>query len=211
MMKGFFVTGTDTGVGKTYVSRLILELWSREIGASEVVGFKPVCCGGREDAEILQAAGNPGVDLDDINPVWLKSPAAPYAASLIENKPVSLVTIMATFQCLGSRHQRVLVEGAGGWEVPVSRESTMANLAMDMGLPVLIVVNNRLGALNHTILTVNAVKASGLECAGIVLNHVEAERDSASISNRALLEEILQVPILADIMHDESEIVLWDG
>ena len=100
----------------------------------------------------------------------------------------------------------VLVEGVGGWEVPIAPGYNVADLAADLGLPVLLVVNNRLGALNHSILTAKAITSRGLECAGIILNHVEDERDSASVSNRVVLEQELEVPILADILHGETEI-----
>ena len=101
---------------------------------------------------------------------------------------------------------QVLVEGIGGWEVPISKGYNLGDLAVDFGLPVLMVVDNRLGALNHSILTARAIAARGLECAGIFLNHVEEERDSASVSNRVILEQELGLPILADILHGETEL-----
>ena len=100
----------------------------------------------------------------------------------------------------------MLVEGIGGWEVPIATGYRVGDFAAELGLPVLLVVNNRLGALNHTILTAKAIAAAGLECAGILLNHVEDERDSASVSNRVILEQELEVPVLADILHGETAI-----
>jgi len=98
----------------------------------------------------------------------------------------------------------VLVEGAGGWEVPLRADVMLSDFARDLGWPVVVVVRNQLGALNHTILTVRAIQAAGLACAGLVINHPADERDPASISNRAVLEDVLDVPVLAEVMHGET-------
>lgn len=202
----YFITGTDTGAGKTYVTTLLLEALRAE--GRSAVGFKPISCGDREDAQALLAASTPAPQLgiDRINPVHLKMPAAPLAATMIEGKPVDLALIKDSYAELADEFDQVLVEGVGGWEVPIAPGYNVGDLAADLGLPVLLVVNNRLGALNHSILTVNAIAARGLECAGIILNHVGDERDSASVSNRVMLEQELGVPILADILHGETEI-----
>lgn len=199
-----FITGTDTDVGKTHVTRLLLD--ALKARGESAAGFKPISCGGRGDAEILAAASAPPLSLDEANPVALKAPASPMAAALIENKPVDVARILAAYEALAARYAHVLVEGAGGWEVPIRRDFTMADLAAAMGAPVAVVVRNQLGALNHTILTVRNLQARGLECAGIILNHVEEERDSASIANRAILEDVLSVPVVLDILHGETEI-----
>ena len=200
-----FVTGTGTGVGKTYVTRLLLGALAarRETAA----GFKPIACGDREDAETLFAASVPEPEsLDAINPVHFKSPAAPMAAALIENSSADLHAIRAAYQNLVDKYDHVLIEGAGGWEVPIVLGYHMSDLAADLGAPVLVVVDNKLGALNNTILTANALRDRGLELAGIVLNYVDEERDSASISNHALLEQILDPPVIIDLLHGETEI-----
>ncbi len=200
-----FITGTGTGVGKTFVTRLLLDAAAarRETAA----GFKPIACGDRDDAEILFSAScpEPG-SLDLVNPVHYKSPAAPMAAALIEKREVDTDAIEAAYRTLASSYQHLIVEGAGGWEVPVAAGRNMSDLAVGFGAPVLLVVDNKLGALNHTILTANAVRARGLELAGIVLNHVSDERDAASISNRTLLEQILDPPLVLELLHGETEI-----
>jgi len=202
----YFITGTDTGAGKTYVTALLLEA-ARAEGRS-TVGFKPISCGDREDAETLLAVSTPApqLNLDRINPVHLKTPAAPLAASMIEGKPVDLALIQNAYAELAGEFEQVLVEGVGGWEVPIAQGYHVGDLAKELGLPVLLVVDNRLGALNHTILTARAIASRGLECAGIILNHVGDERDSASVSNRVVLEQTLDIPILADILHGETAI-----
>ena len=204
MPQSYFITGTDTNVGKTYVTSLLVEALRRE--GVDAVGYKPFVCGERTDAYQLQQASGGTLDLDAINPIWFKSPASPYAASLLENRPVDLAAARQGFADLQSAHASVLVEGAGGWEVPLAEGQTLADFAQELQLPVILVVNNRLGALNHTLLTLRNIQGRGLPCAGVILNYVEEERDMASISNHAVLDAFLDVPILAEIMHGESEI-----
>lgn len=200
----YFITGTDTDAGKTYVTCLLLEALKRE--GKRAVGFKPFCCGDRMDAVHLHASSaGDELTLDEINPVWLKMPAAPYAAALMENRKLDFHQIRAALDSLSSRFETVLVEGAGGWEVPVAPGITVADFAQSLGLPVIIVVNNKLGALNHALLTVKNIASRGLICAGIILNYVKDERDPASISNRAVLAEFTDVPVLAEVMHGETE------
>lgn len=200
----YFITGTDTDAGKTYVTCLLLEALKRE--GKRAVGFKPFCCGDRMDAEHLLQAGAGGVSVDEVNPLWLKVPAAPYAAALMENRVIDFDSIRAAYDHLDARFETVLVEGAGGWEVPLAAGLTVGDYAQNLGVPVIVVVNNKLGALNHALLTVKNIQARGLECAGIILNYVRDERDPASISNRAVLASFSEVPVLAEVMHGETEI-----
>lgn len=200
----YFVTGTDTDAGKTYVTCLLLEALKRE--GKTAAGFKPFVCGGREDAVHLANASGDGLTVEEVNPVWFKVPAAPYAAALMENRAFDLNDVITAFNDLTELNDYVLVEGAGGWEVPLTGSATMADFAQRLALPVIVVVNNKLGCLNHTILTVRNIQARGLSCAGVILNHVKDERDAASISNRMVLEHFLDVPVLAEIMHGETEI-----
>ena len=193
-----FITGTDTGVGKTHVSARLLRAW-RELGA-DAVGMKPLCCGERDDAEMLSAASGGELPLDVINPVWLRPPTAPYTASVIEERAIDLVLIRARFAELRAAHEIVLVEGVGGWRVPILRDYFVSDLAAELALPVLLVAANRLGMLNHTLLTLESIRASGLVCAGILLNEPLplAADDPAAITNRAILEQLTDVPILAE-------------
>jgi dethiobiotin synthetase len=181
----YFITGTDTGAGKTFVTSLLLQALVAE--GRTAVGYKPICCGDREDAEALLVASTPAPQLgiDRINPVHFKTPAAPIVATMIENRPTDLDLIRQNYAELAAEFDHVLVEGIGGWEVPISKQFNVGDLAVEFGLPVLLVVDNRLGALNHSILTARAIAARGLECAGIFLNHVEEERDSARPGEKA--------------------------
>jgi dethiobiotin synthetase len=201
----YFITGTDTNVGKTYVTSLLIQSLRRQGVAA--VGYKPVACGDRADASaILHAADDADLSLEQVNPFYLKTPASPLLASMLESKPVNVESLMAGFASLAARYPTVLVEGAGGWEVPLSPQCTMADFAQQLGLPVLLVANNKLGALNHTLLTLQAIQQRGLQCAGVILNYVADERDTASISNRAILEQFTPVPVLAEVMHGETEL-----
>ena len=196
-----FVTGTDTGVGKTYVTRLILEaLRNRGIDA---VGYKPVACGDREDAASLAAASG-GLTLDAVNPLHLKTPVAPYVAGLLENQTVHPSDLLAGFQRLAEAHARVVVEGVGGWEVPLAANYRVSDLAVDLRLPVVVVAANRLGALNHILLTIDAIRAKGLTCVGLFLNQLDDELDTAMITNKGVVEDLTGVPLLDHLIHGQD-------
>jgi dethiobiotin synthetase len=197
----FFVTGTDTGVGKTRFTCLLLRALRAEGIAA--VGYKPVCCGERDDAHLLSAASG-GLDPDQVNPVWLRAAVAPLVAGMLENRPVDPAALRADFQRFTAEHPLVVVEGAGGWRVPLAAGYDMGDLAVDFGLPVIIVVGNRLGALNHTLLTVDAIRSRGLPIAGLVVNQLSDELDTAAITNQGMLEELTGLPILAEIIHGQD-------
>jgi dethiobiotin synthetase len=194
--KGFFIAGTDTGVGKTWVSTH----WLRSLRESgmDAVGMKPVECGGRDDAIAIREACDGVATLDEINPVSMPQPLAP--AAIIGAPRIDFYGILANFDRLSMRHSPVLVEGAGGWLVPLDRERTMADLALALGLPVVVVAANRLGVLNHTLLTVRAIIASGLECRAVFLNDLdEALRpgDLSRESNARVLRDLLPgIPVI---------------
>ncbi len=193
MKGGLFIAGTDTGVGKTWVAVRLLRLL-RERGL-DAVGMKPVECGGREDATALHEAAGKAIELDEVNPYALAEPLAPAA---VEQAPrIDFETVKALHRGLSERHDFVIVEGAGGWLVPLDRERTMADLAASLGLPVLLVAANRLGVLNHVLLTVRAIAASGLECDGVFLNTLDGEDDPSRASNARVLREILPtIPVI---------------
>ena len=204
-----FLTGTDTNVGKSYVAALIVRAL-RAAGRNSV-GLKPICCGGREDAELLHAAAEGAISLNEINPVWLRTPAAPFTASLIENRAIDLDLVRETFARARQTYESVIVEGVGGWLVPITRDFSVADLAVEFGLPVAIVVANKLGALNHALLTVESVRAHGLECAGLILNHTTPEEDIATTTNRGVLEEVAGVPVLFEVAYGQRGVTLPVG
>ena len=191
---GLFVTGTDTAVGKTHTLTQLLRLL-RGSGVS-CAAMKPICCGDRRDAELLLAASREGLTLDEINPVSLKTPVAPLAAALAEKVDIDIDAVLNAFAQLQERVDQVFVEGVGGWLVPIRPDYFVANLAVDMKLPVLVVAQNRLGCLNHTALTVQSVVDHGLSCAGVVLNDPLSLNDPATRTNRDILGTIINAPIL---------------
>ena len=134
-MGNYFITATDTGAGKTYVTSLLLRSLTAENRSA--AGYKPISCGDREDAEQLLAASTPTpqLDLDRINPVHFKTPAAPLAASMIENRAPDLTLIKNTYAALSAEFDHVLVEGVGGWEVPIVDGYHIGDLAQELDLP----------------------------------------------------------------------------
>ena len=201
-----FLTGTDTGVGKTYVASLLVRALRKK--GIDAVGMKPLCCGDRTDAEALYEASAGAAELSDINPVWFRTPAAPYTASVIENRLIDLDLIREAFQRLRSHHEAVIVEGVGGWMVPITREYMVSDLAAEFGLPVGVVVSNRLGAINHTLLTLQAIQAKGLRCAGVILNGIAstAGEEIPTATNRGILETLMEAPVLFEVEWGQTEL-----
>jgi dethiobiotin synthetase len=197
----FFITGTDTGVGKTYITKLLVESLRAE--GKYAVGFKPISCGDREDAVILAAASG-NLSLDEVNPLHFSSAVAPHVAALLENKTIDPAQILASYQAISKIYDPVIVEGAGGWEVPITENYFVSDLAKDLNLPVILVAANRLGALNHILLTLAAIQAKGLKCAGIILNQLEDEMDTPMITNKGIIESLTQVPLLDHIIHGQD-------
>jgi dethiobiotin synthetase len=202
-----FITGTDTGVGKTYIAARLLHLL-RASGVS-CAGMKPICCGDRRDAELLLAASSNRLTIDDVNPVWLKTPAAPFVGSLMEKVDIGIDHILTAFHSLQNRVEHVIVEGTGGWMVPIHRNYFVSNLAVAMQLPVLAVAYNRLGCINHAVLTVQSILGHGLRCVGLVLNNAQATGDTgdiATLTNADMLKKILDVPVLGGVGENLTEL-----
>ena len=168
--------------------------------------MKPICCGDRRDAELLLAAGSEGFRIDEINPVSLKTPAAPLVGSLKEGVNIDIERILAAFHALQDRVEHVLVEGVGGWLVPIRSDYFVSDLAVELKLPVLVVAQNRLGCLNHTALTVRSIAAHRLPCAGVVLNGIPEASDIASVTNVDILRKIVDPPLLTGLLENLDEL-----
>ncbi len=198
----YLVTGTDTGVGKTFVTSGLIR-FSRSKGINSI-GMKPICTGDNNDVhQLLEACGSCEPEYL-INPVWYRTPLAPYTASIIEDRLIDLEAIRGAFGQLTRRYSSVLVEGAGGIAVPISAHYDFRDLARELRLEVIIVAANRLGILNHTRLTLEAVRAAGLKCTLIALNSVPLESDLSQPTNLSVLEQLVDPPILP-IEHNQSE------
>ena len=202
--KGVFVTGTDTGVGKTHASSVLLRAMARH--HARVVGMKPIASGlilqdghwVSEDVLALRAASTLAVPPELDNPVALPEPLSPHLAAQRDGREVRVAPLCAALAQLQAQADAVLVEGAGGWLVPLNERETMADLAVAMGLPVVLVVGLRLGCLNHAMLSAQAIRASGAHLAGWVANRIDPTMACAA-ENLAYLREHLGAPLLADL------------
>ena len=186
-----FLTGTDTGVGKTFTTALLTRAL-REAGLGSIA-LKPLCSGERSDVEILRAASENTLTLDETNPIWLQAPATPLVAAQLENRTLSLDPLVDWFHKLSAKHPSLLVEGAGGWLVPITDSETLGDFAARLKLPVIVVVANRLGCLNHTLLTLESIRARNLPCPGIILNHLTPDSDIAQRTNAQILARHTQI------------------
>lgn len=200
-MSAYFVTGTDTEIGKTFVTCTLLQWCARK--GIRAVGMKPVAAGldelgCNEDVEQILAAAPVAAPRELVNPYAFKSPMAPHAAAAEEGRDIRFAPIHHAFGKLQTLADTVIVEGVGGFCVPLGPEGDSADLAQTLGLPVILVVGLRLGCINHAILTAEAIRARGLKLAGWVANQVDAHmrnpRDSVSA-----LEERLAAPLLGVI------------
>ncbi|MHC4885593.1 MAG: dethiobiotin synthase [Planctomycetota bacterium] len=204
-MDGYFVTGTDTDVGKTLVTAALARAYQAQ--AVDVGVMKPVASGvdrfpGDDGMILIETTGSADPP-ELICPCTYTAPLSPHLAAGMEGKDVDLDRILAAFRALASSHDMIMVEGAGGFLVPlyVSPDEiyTVGDLAVEMALPVIVVAANRLGVINHTLLTTLAIEASGLEVAGVVLNMMEPLESEASRTNPQALEDTLETPLLANL------------
>jgi dethiobiotin synthetase len=198
----YLVTGTDTGVGKTFVTCGLLRFFRSK--GIDSVGMKPICTGDHNDVRQLLEACDSCEPEHLINPVWYRTPVAPYSASIIEDRLIDLGSIRDAFELLASRHSSVLVEGAGGIAVPILAHYDFRDLARDLRLNVIIVAANRLGVLNHTRLTIEAIRAAGLRNSLIAMNSLQADSDISQVTNLSVLESLVDVPVLP-IEHNQYQ------
>lgn len=201
-----FVTGTDTGVGKTLVSSAIL----RRLAASglRAVGMKPVAAGleeidgtwCNEDVVRLRSAGNVIVPLSMQCHYQLRAPVSPHLAAQQEGVRIEIERILAGFEALAQRADAVVVEGAGGFRVPLGDALDGADLAVALDLPVILVVGMRLGCLNHALLSAEAIRARGVRLAGWVASTIDPHM-LALEANLQTLRERLDAPLLGVLPH----------
>jgi len=195
------VTGTDTGVGKTEVAVALLA--GHRARGVDVAGMKPAESGAPpgapSDAERLRAAAGGIDDPALVCPYRFAAPLAPAVAARIEGREVSFEHLLACARELARRHAALLVEGAGGILAPLTERHGQADLARALGLPVLVVARAGLGTVNHTALTCEALRARGLEVAGVVLNRATAASDPSEPFNAAEIERLAGAPVLASL------------
>lgn len=204
MSHGVFITGTDTGIGKSRVSVALLRQLAGQ--GVQVAGFKPVAAGAEpvagqrrnEDALALQAATTIDVTYDEINPVCLDLPASPHIAAACEGVNIELAPLAQAGRALAGRCQLVVAEGAGGWLVPLSDSASVASLARELGWPVILVVGMRLGCINHALLSMRAMQADGVVVAGWIANHLDPQLLQPQAVRHTLIQQ-MGVPLLADL------------
>ncbi len=205
MSAGFFVTGTDTGIGKTYVSCLLLQTLATR--HQSVVGMKPIAAGNEQgqwqDVELLRAAGNIAVLQDDLNPYALQAPIAPHIAAGQEGIAIEIAHIRHCYDRLAKSADVVVVEGVGGFLVPINAHETTADLARALNLPVILVVGMRLGCINHALLTVQAIQHAGLRLAGWVANGIDPGMLMPE-ENIAALQQRIDAPLLGKVPFAET-------
>jgi len=200
----YFITGTDTGVGKTLIANALLKL-AHDEGLS-TLGLKPVAAGCylrdgtwvNEDAWELLQHTSVEAEYADINPVALHEPMAPHIAAAREDVTLAAEPLATHCRDWAERAEFCIIEGAGGWQVPLNDTESMADIATGIDAPVVLVVGMRLGCINHSLLTVAAVAAAGLELAGWVANHIDADMAVAT-ENVATLGELIAAPLLGEI------------
>jgi dethiobiotin synthetase len=208
MTKGMFITGTDTGVGKTYIATGIVK--TLHSAGIDVGVMKPAETGcslrsGKlvpSDAEALMRAAAVRDPLSLVNPYRFRAPVAPSVAAEIGRKRIDPEKILRSFRTLSQRHDTMIVEGAGGIMVPLTKGYLFLDLAEAMGLPVVIVARPGLGTINHTLLTIEALRVRRIMIAGVVFNDGLGRRTGlAESTSPAVIEELSGVPIIGSITY----------
>lgn len=209
--KGFFVTGTDTGVGKTLVAGGISRILSDQ--GLRVGVFKPVASGCKHeheglinaDAHFLRMCSRCDFELSVINPVGYVVPAAPVVCEEFENRRVDFGAMAQAYDSICQGSDVMIVEGIGGVRVPISEGVDVLDLMKEFDLPVVIVSRPNLGTINHTLLTIDAVRAVGLEVSGVVISGYEAETATlAEETVSQVISEWGQVEVISIIPYDEE-------
>ena len=209
MAQGYFVTGTDTGIGKTWTSLALMQYFQQQ--GKKVVGMKPVAAGcemlegqlKNEDALQLQAQSSVDIPYDLINPYAFSLPVSPHIAASKEGKRVEIAHIQQAYLKLEALADVVIVEGVGGWMVPLNEKEDVSHLAEQLNLPIIVVVGMRLGCINQAKLTFSAIERLGLHCEGWIASCVEKNMDELE-ANIETLEAFSDMPLLATFPYEEK-------
>ncbi|HET6725625.1 MAG TPA: dethiobiotin synthase [Gammaproteobacteria bacterium] len=207
--KGFFITGTDTEIGKTVASAALIRAHNRR--GIKTVGMKPVASGcettdaglRNDDAMRLIEASATDCPYEDVNPYAFSPPIAPHIAAAEAGIDIRFDRILECFGRLSARADCVVVEGVGGWTVPLNAKQSVADLAVALGLPVVLVVGMRLGCLNHALLTAESMQRAGVQCAGWVANDLDSsmarlEQNVATLKRMMPFPMIARLPVMSD-------------
>lgn len=205
--RSFFITGTDTDAGKTIVTAGLLAAANK--AGKRTIGLKPVAAGCEDtpeglrnsDAVLLQETASVKLSYDQVNPIAFEPAIAPHIAAMREGRMMSGDRIAA--YCRGAMMQPadlVLVEGAGGWRVPLSYRETMAQIPKSLQVPVILVVGMKLGCINHALMSAESISRDGIPLAGWIANRVDADMECYE-ENRDTIANMLRAPMLAEIPH----------
>ncbi|EKT58293.1 dethiobiotin synthase [Providencia sneebia] len=211
MTKTYFVTGTDTEVGKTVASCALLQAANQS--GFITAGYKPVASGSEQtqdglrnqDALLLQKNSTLSLRYDEVNPIVFAEPTSPHIISEKMQQPIEFSVMNEGLNHLTSKAQWVLVEGAGGWYTPLSRQISYADWVIQQQLPVIMVVGVKLGCINHALLTAEAIKGSGLQLVGWIANEIEPA-GCYQTEYLATLYQLISAPCLGVIPHHHVEL-----
>ena len=203
--RGLFITGTDTGVGKTLVACGVAQLLRKR--RINVGVMKPFATGNQiysrnfksQDTELLAAAANVGDMDNELNPVFFPIAASPLMASLITKNHISLKSVLSAFQRIRRMHEFVVVEGIGGIMVPLTNSYLLGDFVKLLGLQLIVVSRPNLGSVNHTLLTVNACKKYGLDIVGIIFNRMPSKPDIVESMTPQFIRKLTGISIIAII------------
>ena len=216
-MQSVFITGTDTGVGKTWVTKLLASTLIAQ--GLRVAALKPIASGAinmngqlcNDDALQLQQAGNAGLSYAQVNPYCFELAVAPQFAAMQQHAVIDLDVIARAVEFAGAQADVVLVEGVGGWQVPLNDHATLADLALKLGLPVILVVGLRIGCLNHAILTAQNIRATGCHLHAWIANTIVPDFLFAE-EHLMTLQKHLAAPLLGVVSYrpeaDHSDVTL---
>ena len=203
--KGYFISGTDTGVGKTVVTACLLALYHKrsvDLGVMKPMetGIDPECSSeANSDAKFLLAVSGNQDALEEVCPIRLQPPAAPLQAARMTGQTIAIDSILENFRKLQTRYDQILVEGVGGLMVPLKPDYFITDLIRDMDLPLIIVSRLTLGTLNHTLLTLKTAQSTGIEIAGVILNRSDNNPLNDVEKGQAnLIHELSGVPIIGE-------------
>ena len=216
MSQGVFITGTDTEIGKTRVSLVLMEYLKRQ--GYRVAGMKPIASGAEwvngklvnDDADQIKQHCSRPVDYEQVNPCPYSLPIAPHIAAKQENKIIDIDLIQQAYQTLLSENDIVIVEGVGGWRVPISETETLPDLVKALGLPVIMVVGMRLGCINHALLTASAISEDGSRLLAWVSNQAQPEEylykheTIATLSARLTCRHLVDLPFFTESLVDRA-------
>lgn len=196
MGRSYFITSTDTGVGKTFISAGILALAERT-GFS--VGYlKPITSGGVEDAKFVKKKADLADPIELISPICFKQPLAPFASGKTEKTKVDMSLIKKTFRSIEKFREFTVVEGIGGVAVPLAKGLYVADMIKALNIPTIIVARAGLGTINHTLLSIGFLASKGINIKGIILNGFTG-KELSERSNAQIIEELSEIPVIARI------------